>query len=76
MLEDLPDKILLEAMDEHAGFRILYSRYWEALYKKAFYRLGNNDDAQDAVQEVFISLWRNKDTIQFEQDLSPYLLLQ
>ena len=73
MLEDLSDKILLKTTDEHLGFRTLYSRYWEALYKKAFHRFGNSADAQDAVQEIFISLWRNKDTIQVDETLSPYL---
>jgi RNA polymerase sigma-70 factor (ECF subfamily) len=73
MLENLSDKTLLEIPDEHAGFRILYSRYWEALYKKAFFRFGNSADAEDAVQEVFISVWRNKQTIQIDETLSPYL---
>ena len=73
MLEDLSDKILLKTVDEHLGFRTLYSRYWEALYKKAFHRFGNSADAQDAVQEIFISLWRNKDTIEVDETLSPYL---
>jgi RNA polymerase sigma-70 factor (family 1) len=73
MLVDLSDKALLIAVDEHSAFRILYNRYWESLYKKALYRLGNSEDAQDAVQEVFISLWRNRETIQFEGTLSPYL---
>lgn len=73
MLEGLSDKTLLEAADEHAGFRILYSRYWEALYKKAYHRLGNSADAQDAVQDIFISLWRNRQTIEIEGTLAPYL---
>ena len=73
MLEDLSDKMLLEAADEYAGFRILYSRYWEGLYKKAFHRLGNSHDAQDAVQNIFISLWRNREKIQVDETLAPYL---
>jgi len=73
MLENLSDKTLLETADEQAGFRIMYSRYWEALYKKAFFRFGNRADAEDAVQEVFISVWRNKETIQIEETLAPYL---
>lgn len=73
MLEDLSDKMLLTTIDEHLGFRTLYSRYWEALYKKAFHRFGNSADAEDAVQEIFISLWRNKHTIQVDETLSPYL---
>lgn len=73
MLEDLSDKTLLTTDDEHAGFRILYSRYWEPLYKKAFHRLDNSADAQDAVQDIFISLWRNRHTIKIEETLAPYL---
>ena len=73
MLEILTDKALLISMDEHAAFRVLYNRYWESLYKKAIYRLGNGADAQDVVQEVFISLWRNRATIQLEGTLTPYL---
>ena len=73
MLEGLSDKTLLEAADEHAGFRILYSRYWEGLYKKAFHRFGNSADAQDAVQDIFISVWRNRQTIEIEETLAPYL---
>ena len=73
MLENLSDRTLLEALGEQVRFRILYSRYWEALYKKAFHRFGNIADSEDAVQEIFISIWRNKSTIQIEETLAPYL---
>jgi RNA polymerase sigma-70 factor (family 1) len=67
------DRNLLNAGDEENAFRILCDRYWEPLYKTALYRLGNSADAEDAVQEVFISLWRNRNTIEIKQTLSPYL---
>lgn len=73
MLESLSDKTILQSADEEAGFRILFSRYWEVLYKKAFHRFGNSDDAEDAVQEIFISLWRNKHSVEIDDTLSPYL---
>lgn len=73
MLENISDRALLETEDEHAGFRILYSRYWEALYKKAYFRFGNSADAEDAVQEVFISFWRNREAIEVDETLAPYL---
>lgn len=73
MLENLSDKALLEATDKHVGFQILYNRYWEALYKKAFHRFGNSADAQDAVQEIFISLWRNREMILINETLASYL---
>lgn len=73
MPESVTDKILLRSTDEQTAFKTVYNRYWEQLYKKALRRLGNNADAQDAVQEVFVSLWRNRDTIEVENTLAPYL---
>jgi len=73
MIQTADDKILLTAADEQKAFRILYNRYWEPLYKKALSRLGTTEDAQDTVQEVFISLWRNRNSIEVEDTLSPYL---
>lgn len=73
MLKTADDKSLLTANDEQAAFRVLYDRYWESLYKKALSRLGDSENAQDAVQEVFISLWRNRHSIEVEETLAPYL---
>ena len=73
MLENLTDRALLVKEDEQSAFRVLFERYWEVLYKKAMSRLGSSADAQDAVQEVFISVWRNRETIELEGTLWPYL---
>lgn len=67
------DNALLATTDEGVAFRVLYERYWEALYKKALARVGNDADAQDVVQQAFISCWRNKDHIKIEDSLAPYL---
>lgn len=37
-----------------ADFDELYSKYGEMLYKIAFLYFGNGDDAEDALQEVFV----------------------
>lgn len=73
MPESLTDKTLLLSTDEQTSFKIVYNRYWEPLYKKALHRLGNSADAQDVVQEVFVSLWRHRDTVEVETTLAPYL---
>jgi len=73
MLTTADDKSLLTAKAEQTAFRILYNRYWEQLYRKALSRLGNSTDAEDVVQEVFISLWRNRHSIEIKDTLSPYL---
>ena len=37
------------------AFCQLYSMYKDRLYRYAYYRLGNNDDAQDAVSDCIVS---------------------
>jgi RNA polymerase sigma-70 factor (ECF subfamily) len=73
MLKDCTDAELLRAEDTESAFTIIYNRYAERLYKKALVRFGNDPDARDTVQEVFISLWRNKHTIDASGTLAPYL---
>src|ERR1700754_4074230 len=73
MMKSLTDKALLKAADEQFAFRVLYDRYWEPLYIKAFRRLHNEEDAQDVVQGIFITLWRNRHQVQVEESLAPYL---
>jgi RNA polymerase sigma factor (sigma-70 family) len=72
-MKNWSDKSLLTAENGESAFRIIYERYWEALYKKALHRLGNEADAQDVLQEIFLSLWRNKEAIVIEETLAPYL---
>ena len=73
MLTGMTDEALLTHPHSDEAFRVIYLRYWEGLYKKAFHHLKNEHDAEDAVQEIFISLWRNKQTIDASNQLSAYL---
>jgi RNA polymerase sigma-70 factor (family 1) len=73
MMDNRTDAELLVGEDSQSAFTVIYNRYWERLYKKALVRFGNDADAQDTVQEVFISLWRNRHTIDASNTLSPYL---
>jgi len=73
MLQNMTDKALLADANEQEAFKVIYDRYWEPLYKKASLYLKNDADAEDGVQEIFISLWRNKNTIDASNNLSAYL---
>ncbi|OLD86233.1 MAG: hypothetical protein AUG85_10905 [Gemmatimonadetes bacterium 13_1_20CM_4_66_11] len=42
------------------AFEALYRRYWERLYAFAFRYLRSQQDAEDAVQEVFFRIWRGR----------------
>ncbi len=54
---------------DNDAFSLLYSRYETRLLSYAFKKMGNQEDAQDIVQETFIEisqhLWRLKDTQKF-----------
>jgi len=62
---------LLTENDENA-FSEIYNRYWKPLYHSVQNILHNTGPAQDAVQEVFISLWQRRCTVQIE-NLKAYL---
>ena len=51
------DRIRAGHMD---AFEALYRRYWERLYAFAFRYLRSQQDAEDAVQEVFFRIWRGR----------------
>ena len=72
-MKTFSDKALLTSTNEQEAFRIIYDRYWESLYKKALHHLRCEYDAEDTVQEIFISLWRNKNTIDATNNLTAYL---
>jgi RNA polymerase sigma-70 factor (ECF subfamily) len=40
------------------AFCSLYGRYKDRLYRYAYYRLGNHQDAEDAVSECVLSAWK------------------
>ena len=58
---------------DSSAFDFLFDRYWEKLYKTAFARLNNRDDAKDLVQELLISLWNRRETIVITSSLENYL---
>ncbi|MFT3701917.1 MAG: sigma factor [Agriterribacter sp.] len=53
---------LLSAGDEKA-FTEIYNRYWDKLYFLAHKHLKSSTASEEIVQEVFLALWRKKETI-------------
>ncbi len=54
---------MLSTHEERLKFEELYFRYRELLYKIAYNILGNETDAEDAVQQAFLSIIENFDKI-------------
>lgn len=55
-MEDKKLAAMAKSGDKDA-FALLYNRYKDRLYRYAFYRLGNSDDAEDAVSECVLSAY-------------------
>lgn len=62
---------LLRSGDE-AAFTDLYRRYWERLYVVASHTLGSQE-AEEAVHDVFLRIWKMRDTIIIRESLQQYL---
>lgn len=55
-------------------FKFIYSLYWEKLYNISFYYTRSEQDAEDIVQDVFISLWARREKLALTGPLENYLV--
>ena len=57
------------------GFTRIYQRYWMIMYMHALKMLKSENDARDIVQEIFISLWLKRQSIDPDVNLAGYLFV-
>ncbi len=55
------------------AFRQLFDKYWNDLFIITYRRTRSAEDAKDILQDVFLSLWNNIDSINVEDSLGGYL---
>ncbi|MFC6098823.1 RNA polymerase sigma-70 factor [Olivibacter domesticus] len=56
-----------------ASFEELYNRYWYKLYAEAFKRLRKAEIAEEIIQDLFTSIWLNRQKITIHSSISGYL---
>lgn len=68
------DEQLLRCLQngDEPAFDELYNRYWRVLYDAACKRLGDSRQAEDIVQEVFITLWTRRENLNIDH-IAAYL---
>ena len=71
----LSDSQLLSLLKEHdqAAFRELYERYWDKLFVTAVHRMGNESEAEEIVQDIFVTLWQRRNELELTASLATYL---
>ncbi len=69
------DDVLLAFLrhDDQQAFEALYERYWAPLWSYAKNAMADPDDAEDIVQELFMTLWEKRNTLQINTSLRAYL---
>ena len=55
------------------AFTLVYDKYWLALYNFAYMRIKDHALAENIVQDVFISFWQSKSSIDFDAGFARYL---
>ncbi|WP_165798472.1 RNA polymerase sigma factor [Chitinophaga costaii] len=64
--------VLVQQGDKDA-FTLLYNRYWDKLLVYVMRAVQVQSDAEDIVQELFISLWKRRESLDIRSALSTYL---
>lgn len=71
----LSDSELLDLLkqDRQQALSALYHRYWDKLLVIAANRIDTYELAEEAVQDVFVSLWKRRHDLELTHKLSTYL---
>jgi RNA polymerase sigma-70 factor (ECF subfamily) len=64
--------LALLTLDDGQAFEVLYHRYWHQLYDAAYQRLRNVQQAEDIVQDIFVTIWTRRAKQRIE-NLPAYL---
>jgi RNA polymerase sigma-70 factor (family 1) len=65
--------LLLQMRDgSEQAFSKIYNKYWKKIYVLAYDRLKDAKQSQDLVQDIFVSLWERRETLDIE-NLNAYL---
>ncbi len=58
--------------DDHRAFEEIHARYYPVLYRHAYRKLPDREEVRDILQELFGSLWSNKQ-LSLQHGLKAYL---
>jgi RNA polymerase sigma-70 factor (ECF subfamily) len=72
--ENISDNLLVIRIknDDKTAFRTLYDRYNKKLYFFSLKFLGNNSEAEELVQSVFINVWENRKSLDSTLSVKNY----
>ena len=75
-MSDLPDQVLVWKnfkRGDQGAFSALYRHYYASLYFYALKSTGSAPQAQESVQDLFVTLWNRRERLGDVQQVKPYL---
>ena len=63
---------LLKKGDRDA-FNCIYEKYWEGLFLCALKKLDEKEEAEDLIQDLFVSIWMKREDYEINSSLKAYL---
>lgn len=75
-MKELSDTALIQQIitSDYNAFTALYERYWNQLLKIALKKIGDEEDALDTVQELFVDFWQKRGSLNIEKSVETYLV--
>ena len=69
------EQALVELLKNNESIALtkLYNAYWEPLFVSAYNVLKNKENCEEAVQNVFIGIWKNRAQLKINTSLKSYL---
>lgn len=68
------DLIDLLRKGDDAAFTEIYNRYWEKMASYAIRLTKSSDEGADIIQEMFVSLWNRRESLEVKGTLISYLI--
>lgn len=68
-----PELTALLENGDHTAFTEIYNRYWKKLFLVAAHKIKNLEEAEEIVQQIFVSLWNRRTSLKISTSLSAYL---
>lgn len=75
MLADRDEQYIKErcSRGDREAFTLLYSWYYKPLHRHIFLFLRSKEATEEILQNLFVKVWENRESLTAVQDLKPYL---
>ena len=73
--DNITDNLLVTRilLNDKSAFKLLYDRYSKKIYFFSLKYLGNNVEAEELVQSVFINVWENRGSLDPDNSVKGYI---